>query len=179
MKQVAALFDHLANRVSCRISEQTRSRRSCTERQRHATCWWRKKYFLFRLSCCQFVIFAIQLRGALFCFFHSVLCGSSVNGSWPAACIFSGTVHADELRWRSVGLCIVLSWEDQQKSEWINFIMRPFQRQQQKKAAFPTTFWPLRARDRSDMCRRRYRGGQKGFLIKENSLSWRPGMILW
>lgn len=60
----------------------------------------------------------------------------------PAVAHVSGTVRADEddRRRRSFGLCIVLSWEDRQKSEWINFITRPFKRRQQKKSSVSHNF---------------------------------------
>lgn len=89
MIHVAALYDHLANGVSCRMSEQTRNRRSCVEQRRHATRWWRKKK-----SDWDFSFLSVWLAWPSPCdyclvvprSFISVLLSSSgdAKGSWPA-----------------------------------------------------------------------------------------------
>lgn len=175
MIHVAALYDHLASRVSCRMSEQTRNRLSCAEQRRHATHWWRKKKATdFSFFCSVTLIIVLQFWGALFLVSSAPPVMLKALDPLAARCVHaSGTVRADEQRRRSVGLCIVLSWEDRQKSEWINFITSPFKRQQKKKISVSHNFLtPERERDWSNKCRRRYRGGQIEFLIKENNLSW-------
>lgn len=98
-----------------------------------------KSSFFFIFACIAVSLLFLPYSSEELYFFNSVLCGSSgdVNGSWPAGGPLCACFRDSACWWRSVGLCIVLSWEDQQKSEWINFIMRPFQRRQQQKQHFP------------------------------------------
>lgn len=131
-----------------------------------------------------FVIFALWLRGVSFFFFMSVLCGSSAdsNGSWPAggplcACFRDTACWWVTMKKRWPLHSFIMGRSAKVRVDKLHY--EALSATTTKKAAFPTTFWPLRKRDRSEMCRRRYRDGQKGVLIKENSLLWCPGMILW